>query len=93
VLAFALLTIVSTLLARRYLPQSLTTHGHDINDNVARLVGHQGQAVSAFTGRAGRVFIDGKEWAAELDKDEALEAGARIEVVGVSGARLKVRSA
>lgn len=92
-LLFALLTMVTTLLARRYLPRSLTDHGHDINDNVGRLVGHHGRAVAAFDGRAGRVFIDGKEWAAELAEDAALEAGARVEVVGVHGSRLRVRVA
>src|SRR4029079_13934059 len=36
-LIFALLTIVSTLLARRYFPRSVTAdHGHDINDNIGR---------------------------------------------------------
>jgi membrane protein implicated in regulation of membrane protease activity len=94
VLAFALLTIVSTLLARRYLPHRLLRHGgQDINDNIARLVGHQGRAVGAFRGRAGRVFIDGKEWAAELEGGESLDAGATVEVTGVHGARLKVRGA
>ncbi|HEY2752093.1 NfeD family protein [Phenylobacterium sp.] len=94
VLAFAVLTIASTVLARRYLPRSLLTHPvGDINDNVARLVGHQGRAVGAFHGRAGRVFIDGKEWAAELDEGDGLEAGSRVEVTGVAGAHLKVRSA
>jgi len=92
-LAFASLTIVSSLLARRYMPRSLTTHAHDINDNVGRLVGHHGVAVAAFAGRAGRVFIDGKEWAAELDEGEGLAAGSRVEVVGVAGAHLRVRSA
>jgi hypothetical protein len=94
VLAFAVLTIASTVLARRYLPRSLLNHPvGDINDNVARLVGHQGRAVGAFHGRAGRVFIDGKEWAAELDEGDGLEAGSRVEVTGVAGAHLKVRSA
>jgi membrane protein implicated in regulation of membrane protease activity len=94
VLAFAVLTIASTVLARRYLPRSLLQHpAHDINDNVARLVGHQGRAVCAFQGRAGRVFIDGKEWAAVLDDGEALEAGSRVEVTGVTGAHLTVRGA
>lgn len=90
-LVFALLTLVSTLLARRYLPRQATAPAGDINDNIARLVGHRGAAVKAFKGRAGRVFIDGKEWAAELSEGEALEAGASVEVVGVDGARLKVR--
>lgn len=93
VLLFAALTIVSTLTARRYLPRSLTTHAHDINDNIARLIGHQGKAVASFRDRSGRVFIDGKEWAAELEDGEALEAGSRVEVTGVHGARLRVRQA
>jgi hypothetical protein len=99
VLVFALLTISTVLLARRYLPKSLTRRAdHDINDNVARLVGHQGRVVSAFDQHAGRVFVDGKEWAAEADDAQAvqagaLKAGARVEVTGVAGARLKVRAA
>ncbi len=94
VLVFALLTISLALLARRYLPKSLLVHPeHDINDNVARLVGHHGSVVAAFQGRAGRVFIDGKEWAAELDEGDGLAAGARVEVTGVAGAHLRVRSA
>ena len=91
VLIFALLTIASTLFARRYFPRSVAGHGHDINDNVGRLVGHHGAAVAAFTRGAGRVFIDGKEWAAELEEDGGLEAGAAVTVTGVTGARLKVR--
>jgi hypothetical protein len=90
---FAGLTLVTTFLGRRYLPRGLRGEGHDINDNVARLMGHEGRVVSAFEGRAGRVFIDGKEWAAELAEGDTLEAGARVEVVGVQGARLRVRGA
>ena len=92
-LVFALLTLFSALLARRYLPKPMLAEGQDINDNVARLVGHRGSVAQAFAGRAGRVFIDGKEWAAELDDGEALEAGAAVEVTGVAGARLRVRRA
>ncbi|WP_296597816.1 NfeD family protein [Phenylobacterium sp.] len=91
-LLFALLTIASTLLARRYLPRDVAAApAGDINDNVGRLVGHRGSAVKRFAGGEGRVFIDGKEWAAELAEGESLEAGAHVEVVGVDGARLKVR--
>lgn len=93
ILIFAGLTIASTLLARRYLPRPADAPGGDINDNIARLIGHRGAAVSAFQRRAGRVFVDGKEWAAELDDGEALEAGASVEVVGVDGTRLRVRRA
>lgn len=92
-LVFALLTIASTLAARRYLPRSVAAHGGDINDNIARLVGNRGSAASAFVSGAGRVAIDGKEWAALLDEGDALESGAKIEVTGVEGARLRVRRA
>lgn len=92
-LVFALLTMVSTLLARRYLPRQATAPGGDINDNVARLIGHRGTAIGAFAGGSGRVFIDGKEWAAELDGGEVLKPGADVEVTGVDGARLRVRRA
>lgn len=92
-LVFAALTMVSTLAARRYLPRQGVAPGDDINDNVARLVGHEGAVVGAFARGAGRVSIDGKEWAALLDEGEALEAGASVRVTGVDGARLKVRRA
>ncbi|THD81996.1 MAG: NfeD family protein [Phenylobacterium sp.] len=90
---FAALTLATTFLGRRYMPRLLPGHGQDINDNVGRLVGHQGRVVAAFRDQHGRVFIDGKEWAAELADGDSLEAGARVEVVGVQGARLKVRGA
>lgn len=89
--AFAGLTIVSTLLARRFWPRR-EGGGEDINDNVSRLIGHRGKAASAFAGGDGRVLIDGKEWAAELDGAETLKAGAEVEVTGLSGgSRLLVR--
>jgi inner membrane protein len=89
---FAGLTIVSSLLARRFWP-SRRGDADDINDNVARLIGHHGKAASAFAGGDGRVLIDGKEWAAELDGAESLKAGAEVEVTGLSGgSRLRVRA-
>lgn len=91
VMLFAALTIASTLMARRYFPRRLTDPAHDINDNVGRLVGHEGRAATAFRAGAGRVLIDGKEWPAELEAGETLAAGARVKVAGVSGVRLKVR--
>lgn len=94
VLAFALLTLASSLLARRYLPRSMIGAGGDINDNVGRLIGRRGVASHPFEGRQGRVAIDGKEWAAELESETTvLLAGAEVEVVSVDGARLKVRAA
>jgi membrane protein implicated in regulation of membrane protease activity len=93
-LLFAGLTIVTTLLARRYLPRSLVSDGSpDINDNVARLIGHKGRAACAFANGQGRVDIDGKEWEAELPAGGELPSGAAVEVVGVKGgSRLTVRT-
>ena len=88
---FAALTIATTLLAQKLWPARPAADAHDINDNVARLMGHHGRAVANFQGRDGRVFVDGKEWAAELDDDALLKAGDPVEVIGLSGARLRVR--
>lgn len=88
---FAGLTIVTSLLARRYWPRS-SGESADINDNVGRLIGQTGRAASAFAGGDGRVLIDGKEWAAELDGGDSLSVGAEVEVTGLSGgSRLRVR--
>ncbi len=89
---FAGLTIASALGARRFLPRSLTTHAPDINDNVARIVGRRGLAAGPFTAGAGRVAIDGKEWAADLQGADALLSGGAVEVVSVEGSRLTVRA-
>jgi len=92
-LIFAVLTIASTLLSRRYLPRPLKPHGPDINDPHGRIVGHRGQAVAAFQQGRGRVLVDGKEWAAELEGAADLPAGAEVQVTRVlTGARLKVRA-
>ena len=91
VLIFAALTLVSTLAARRYLPRPEVGLGQDINDYAARLVGHRGSAASVFAAGAGRVSIDGKEWAAQLEGGGVLDAGALVEVTGVDGSQLKVR--
>lgn len=91
--AFAVLTLASTLLARRYLPKSVLGAGGDINDNVSRLIGQEARAVAAFSEGSGRVLIDGKEWAAELDEGHILAAGERVRVVGVRNGALQVRLA
>ena len=91
VLIFAALTLISTLAVRRYLPRAETASGQDINDYAGRLVGHRGSAVSAFAAGAGRVSVDGKEWAAQLDDGGVLDIGALVEITGIDGSQLKVR--
>lgn len=89
---FAGLTIVTTLAARRFWPRTSQPTA-DINDNVARLIGHQGRVTAAFAHGAGRVLVDGKEWAAESEDGSGLQLESIVEVVGLSGgSRLQVRA-
>jgi len=89
---FAVLTIVSALLARRYLRRPAA--GPDVTDRALRLVGSQGEAVGAFHRGQGRVFVDGAEWAAEVEGEAVLGRGDRVEVVRLlDGGRLLVRPA
>lgn len=88
---FAILTVVTTLAARRIWPPGAhDARAPDINAAAARLVGHEGDAVAA---AEPRVFVDGKEWAAEYEDGAAAQVpGGRVRVVAVlGGARLKVR--
>src|SRR4051812_23266738 len=88
---FAVLTIVSTYLARRFLRPVLDGDGPDLNDPALRLVGREGEALDGFHNGKGRVFVDGKEWAAVVPDGEAPAAGQRVLVVAVEGAVLTVR--
>jgi membrane protein implicated in regulation of membrane protease activity len=88
---FAVLTMATTFLARRYLRPASASDGPDLNDPMIRLVGHEGEVLSGFTNGHGRVFIDGKEWAAVAQDGLAPAAGQRVMVVAVEGAVLTVR--
>jgi len=89
-IVFSLLTIVTTLAGRHFFPRvSLSV---DINDTRSRLAGLEGVAAGDFRDGSGRVFVDGKEWAAELDGATSLASGAKVTVVHVSGSRLTVRA-
>ncbi len=86
VLAFAALTVLTTFTARRWLPRRLhADEVSDLSNAAARIVGHEGEAAAE-----ARVFVDGKEWAAE--SETPLAPGMRVKVLAVlGGARLKVR--
>ncbi|MEO8301519.1 MAG: NfeD family protein [Rhizomicrobium sp.] len=87
---FAILTIVTTLAGRRFFPPAVPTGG-DINDTRSRMAGLDGVATGDFEGSHGRVFVDGKEWAADLEGGAALASGERVVVVSASGSRLTVK--
>jgi membrane protein implicated in regulation of membrane protease activity len=90
---WAVLTIVSTVTARRFLPRNLSGDGPDINDNVGRLVGREGAVVEAFRNGQGRVFVDGKEWAAVADDGGAPKLDEKVQVVSAAGSVLHVKAA
>ena len=95
IVLFAALTIAATYAARRWLPRRTTAEASgDINDTRRRLIGHEGEGVCVLgTPAEGRVFVDGKEWSAELDDGSAPRPGQKVRVVAVlGGARLKVAS-
>lgn len=87
---FAVLTIVSSLAANRFFPPR-PEFGPDINDATPRIVGRAGQAVGAFIGGRGRVFVEGKEWAAEAEGDAPAEGDTVVVVAVQDGASLRVR--
>jgi inner membrane protein len=92
VLLFAVLTILSTLLANRFLPKRALS-SEDLNDRAKDLPGMVGITVSAFDQGRGRVMVNGSEWTAELVDGEAPEKGARVEVVKIlGGATIAVRA-
>ena len=87
---FALLTIVTTFAARRFIKRRADPL-IDLNEP-ARLVGRTGLATSDFVGGYGRVAVEGCEWAAELEGEQALAEGSKVEVAALAdGARLVVR--
>jgi len=89
---FAGLTLVTTLFGQRFFPRTLTHAGLDINDNLGRLVGHHGRAVSEFEDGRGRVFIDGKEWPA-IAEGKPPKLDQEVKVTAAEGVVLKVRAA
>ncbi|HWE46643.1 MAG TPA: NfeD family protein [Caulobacteraceae bacterium] len=89
---FAVLTLVSTFLARRYLVHAPKGHP-DINDPNLRLVGKKGQATKAFIHGHGRAFVGNAEWLADLESGGDLAVGSQVVVTAIEGSRLVVKPA
>jgi len=91
IVLFVAVAIVATYVGRRYLRPAASLRG-DINDPGPRLIGREGEAVGPFHAGLGRAFVDGKEWAAELEGGGELASPAKVMVVALlGGARLKVK--
>ena len=92
IVLFVVAAVVFTYLGRRFL-RPAPKGDRDVNDPAPRLVGREGETVSAFKAGLGRVFVDGKEWAAEPDGGGDLAPKSKVQVLEIlGGARLKVRA-
>ncbi len=61
-------------------------------ERTERLVGRIGRTTGEFANGVGRVWIDGREWGAELDGQEALPQDVPVRILRVTGGvRLQVR--
>lgn len=90
IIAFSILTVIFTVLARRFITRINPTEA-DINDRNSRLIGQRAQVVQAFAEGRGRVFISGSEWAAQIEGPAPM-VGESVVVEAVSGSRLTVRA-
>ncbi len=91
VAVFSVVTVVLTLLARRFVLKANPAAEPDINARDVRFVGQQARVVEPFVNGQGRVFISGAEWAAEID-GAGPPVGDSVIVEGVLGSTLKVRA-
>lgn len=88
---FAGLTLLLTLLGRPWLAFRRAHGAADINNAAAELLGRTAEVVTPFDNGRGRVFVMGKEWAAEASPAAPLAVGDAVKVVKlVSGSRLEV---
>jgi membrane protein implicated in regulation of membrane protease activity len=91
---FAVLTLVSTFVGRRYLRPAPVVVETAPNERARQLVGRVGEIVGEFKAGQGRVFVDGAEWMAEAEPTAVFAPGARVEVAEVvGGGRLRVKAA
>ncbi|HVY89490.1 MAG TPA: NfeD family protein [Hyphomonadaceae bacterium] len=64
----------------------------NLNDRTANMIGHQGEAATAFTGGTGRVKIGDTVWQAEQVGDRSISEGDQVVVAGADGTTLKVKA-
>ncbi len=94
-LLFAVLTVVFTVIGRRWMARRRAgEHAGDLNDQSAQLVGRIGEVSAPFEQGRGRVFVSGKDWAADIEPPAEAPVGASVKVLALlSSSRLKVARA
>ncbi len=87
-LSFSAWSVVAVLVGRRwYRDNPVDSSDPKLNDRIARLLGETVTVVQAIDGGTGRVRVGDGEWIA---RGPDSPVGARVTVVGVDGATLKV---
>ena len=86
---FSLITVVLTLVARRFVQRVNPAAAPDVNDRESRLVGQRARVVQPFENGQGRVFVSGAEWQAEMAAGDA-PVGDYVTVTAAEGSVLKV---
>lgn len=88
---FAVLGVVSAMLGRRlWKPQTTVSEDPTLNQRGAQYMGKVFALDTALKDGHGRVSVGDGSW---LVEGPDLPAGARVRVVGIAGARLKVEAA
>ena len=89
-IAFAVWAAVAVAIGRRwYRDYPVATTDPLLNDRAARLLGETVVVTQAIAGGTGRVRVGDGEW---LARGEDAPAGARVRVIGVSGASVTVEA-
>ena len=87
---FAILSVVSIVLSRRYLKRKpLATDHPDLNRRGAQYVGRNFVLDEALVGGSGRMKVDDTTWRVE---GPDLPAGASVRVAEVTGATLRIEA-
>ena len=88
---FGAWSVITVLIGRRwYADYPVDSDNPLLNDRGARLIGQSVTVVEAIVGGSGRVRVGDSEWIA---RGPDLPAGARVRIVGVSGAVVQVVAA
>lgn len=95
IVIFCVLTLIMTLLSRRFLKPPVS-EGADINDPHYRLIGQEATVIGAFDDLDGqringRVIFDGVEWPAQSERtDTPIGLSEKVQILAVTEGKLIV---
>jgi membrane protein implicated in regulation of membrane protease activity len=90
IVLFAVLSIVAVVVGRRYFSPTRPVPATDINNRTGAMIGQVFTLPEAVENGAGYILVSDSRWRV-LGPD--LPKGARVEVIGVEGASLKIKPA